>query len=127
MTWHEGLRIVTPVRAILDGIAVHAGDRFLDQAVRTGRGRGLLGLADLRTIETARTRARLAALEVQTAGAGLSTRSYAPPLQRLDGVEYGREHKGPMDGPDREEAGPQRSPASVCLAEWSGRDALRRD
>ena len=35
---------------------------------------------------------------------------------------YGHGHAGPMDGPDREEAGPQRSPASVCLEIWSGRE-----
>jgi predicted transcriptional regulator of viral defense system len=65
LTWHEGLRIVTPARAILDGIAVHIGDRFIDQSVATGRDRGLLGPADLRRIEIARTRARLVALEGQ--------------------------------------------------------------
>jgi len=65
LTWHEGLRIATPVRAILDGIATHIGDRFVDQAVETGRNRGLLGAADLRRIDIARARARLAALEAQ--------------------------------------------------------------
>ncbi|MEI7742871.1 MAG: type IV toxin-antitoxin system AbiEi family antitoxin domain-containing protein [Chloroflexota bacterium] len=63
LAWHEGLRIATPVRAILDGIAIHVGDRFIDQAVETGRDRGLLGPADLRRIEIARAKARLAALE----------------------------------------------------------------
>lgn len=65
LAWHEGLRIVTPARAVLDGIAAHIGDRFIDQAVETGRGRGLLGPADVRRIEIARARARLAALEAQ--------------------------------------------------------------
>ena len=65
VTWHEGLRIATPARAILDGIAAHIGDRFIDQAVAAGRGRGLLGPADLRRIEIAMARARLAALQAQ--------------------------------------------------------------
>ena len=63
LTWFEGLRIATPARAILDGIATHIGDRFVDQAVETGRARGLLGTTDLRRIEIARAKARLAALE----------------------------------------------------------------
>ena len=65
VTWHEGLRIATPARAILDGIAAHIGERFIDQAVETGRDRGLLGASDVRRIEVARARARLAALEAQ--------------------------------------------------------------
>ena len=64
LTWHEGLRIATPARAILDGIATNIGDRFVDQAVDNGRNRGLLGAADLRRIDIARAKARLAALEV---------------------------------------------------------------
>jgi predicted transcriptional regulator of viral defense system len=64
LTWLEGLRIATPGRAILDGIATHIGDRFVDQALDTGRVRGLLGTTDLRRIEIARAKARLAALEI---------------------------------------------------------------
>jgi len=63
LTWFEGLRIATPARAILDGIATHVGARFIDQAVETGRARGLLGTTDLRRIGIAQARARLAALE----------------------------------------------------------------
>jgi predicted transcriptional regulator of viral defense system len=65
LTWHEGLRIVTPARAILDGVATHIGDRFIDQALETGLERGLLGATEIRRIEIARARARLAALERQ--------------------------------------------------------------
>jgi predicted transcriptional regulator of viral defense system len=63
LDWLEGLRIATPARAILDGIATHIGDRFIDEAVASATKRGLLRTADLRRIDIARTRARLAALE----------------------------------------------------------------
>lgn len=39
---HEGIPIVTPYRAILDGIEAHLGPRLLGQAVETAAGRGLL-------------------------------------------------------------------------------------
>ncbi len=62
-TWLEGLRITTPARTILDGIATHVGEQFIDQAIASGRFRGLLGDADLRRIEIARARQRVVALE----------------------------------------------------------------
>ena len=39
---HEGIPIVTPYRAILDGIEAHLGTRLLDQAIETAAARGLL-------------------------------------------------------------------------------------
>ena len=48
---HEGIPIVTPYRAILDGIEAHLGPRLLDQAIETAAARGLLRreqLADVR-------------------------------------------------------------------------------
>jgi predicted transcriptional regulator of viral defense system len=42
VTLHEGIAIVTPYRAILDGIEVHLGPRLLDQAVQNAAARGLL-------------------------------------------------------------------------------------
>jgi len=51
VTLHEGIPIVTPYRAILDGIEVHLGPRLLDQAIGNAEARGLLTrdqLADLK-------------------------------------------------------------------------------
>lgn len=48
---HEGIPIVTPYRAILDGIEARLGPRLLDQAIETAAARGLLRreqLADVR-------------------------------------------------------------------------------
>lgn len=42
VTLHEGIPIVTPYRAILDGVEAHLGPRLLDQAIETAAGRGLL-------------------------------------------------------------------------------------
>jgi predicted transcriptional regulator of viral defense system len=42
VTWHEGIPIVTPYRAILDGIEANLGARLIEQAVDTATRRGLL-------------------------------------------------------------------------------------
>ena len=62
-TWLEGLRVATPARAIRDGIATHVGQQFIDQAIETGRQRGVLTMRDLRRIEIDQLRQRLASLE----------------------------------------------------------------
>lgn len=54
ITRHEGIPVVTPLRAILDGIARHLDGRLLDQAVASGRGRGLLLEGELADVEVAR-------------------------------------------------------------------------
>jgi hypothetical protein len=69
LTWLEGLRIATPTRAILDGIATHIGQQFIDPAIETGRQRGLLTQHDLRRIEIAQLRQRLQILERLDQGA----------------------------------------------------------
>jgi len=51
VTRHEGIPIVTPYRAILDGIDGHLGQRLLGQAIDNAKARGLLTreqLADVR-------------------------------------------------------------------------------
>lgn len=51
VTRHEGIPIVTPYRAILDGIDSHLGPRLLGQAIDNAKARGLLTreqLADVR-------------------------------------------------------------------------------
>jgi hypothetical protein len=63
LTWLEGLRIATPTRAILDAIATNVGQQFIDQAIETGKQRGLLTQHDLRRIEIAQLRQRLQILE----------------------------------------------------------------
>jgi predicted transcriptional regulator of viral defense system len=40
--WHEGIPIVTPERAILDGIEQALGWELIDQAIETARSRGLV-------------------------------------------------------------------------------------
>jgi predicted transcriptional regulator of viral defense system len=42
VTRYEGITIVTPYRAILDGIERHLGPRLLDQAIENAKARGLL-------------------------------------------------------------------------------------
>jgi predicted transcriptional regulator of viral defense system len=42
VTRHEGIPIVTPYRAILDGIDSHLGPRLLGQAIDNAKARGLL-------------------------------------------------------------------------------------
>jgi predicted transcriptional regulator of viral defense system len=46
-TLHEGIPIVTPFRAILDGIEGRLGERLLGQAIENGERRGLLTPAEL--------------------------------------------------------------------------------
>ncbi len=55
VTGHDGLAIVTPARAIVDGIAAALGDRFVDQAIATARERNLLTSREEQGIELART------------------------------------------------------------------------
>ncbi len=69
LTWLEGLRIATPTRAILDAIATNIGQQFIDQAIETGKQRGLLTKQDLRRIEIAQLRQRLQILERLDQGA----------------------------------------------------------
>jgi predicted transcriptional regulator of viral defense system len=42
ITMHEGIPIVSPYRAILDGIEAHLGRRLIEQAIETATARGLL-------------------------------------------------------------------------------------
>jgi predicted transcriptional regulator of viral defense system len=42
VTRHEGIAIITPLRAIRDGIERHLGEHLIEQAVRTARERGLI-------------------------------------------------------------------------------------
>lgn len=65
VTGHEGLAIVTPARAIVDGITTALGDRFVDQAIRTARERNLLTTREEQVVELARTTER--ARQLQTA------------------------------------------------------------
>ena len=69
LTWLEGLRIAAPTRAILDAIATNIGQQFIDQAIETGKQRGLLTQQDLRRIEIAQLRQRLQILERLDQGA----------------------------------------------------------
>lgn len=48
---HEGIPIVTPYRAILDGIEAHLGRRLLDQAIANAINRGLLTRAQRADVE----------------------------------------------------------------------------
>lgn len=54
VTWHEGIPVVTPRRAILDGIEQNLGSDLIDQAIDTAQSRGILRSDDIRSIETAR-------------------------------------------------------------------------
>lgn len=54
VTWHEGIPIVTPKRAILDGIEQHLGSELIDQAIDTAKTRGVLRRRDLAEINDAR-------------------------------------------------------------------------
>ncbi len=58
VTGHEGLAIVTPARAIVDGITTGLGDRFVDQAIGTAHERNLLTTHEELGVELARTAAR---------------------------------------------------------------------
>lgn len=54
VTGHDGLAIVTPARAILDGITTALGDRLVDQAIGTARERNLLTTREEQGVELAR-------------------------------------------------------------------------
>jgi predicted transcriptional regulator of viral defense system len=45
-TWHEGIPIVTPARAIRDGIETHVGTHLIGQAIATARERGAITKAE---------------------------------------------------------------------------------
>lgn len=63
VTGHNGLAIVTPARAIVDGIATALGDRFVDQAIATARERNLLTTREEQGVELARTMERTRQLQ----------------------------------------------------------------
>jgi predicted transcriptional regulator of viral defense system len=50
ITKFEGVAVVTPERAILDGIERHLDNRLIDQAIDTARARGLLKANELKRI-----------------------------------------------------------------------------
>lgn len=64
VTGHDGLAIVTPARAIIDGIRAAVGERFVEQAIATARERNLLTTREEQEIELVRVRQRVAQLEV---------------------------------------------------------------
>ena len=53
-THHDGIPVVTPMRAILDGVERHLDARLLDQAIAGGRARGLLLRDEIEALEEAR-------------------------------------------------------------------------
>jgi predicted transcriptional regulator of viral defense system len=61
--WHEGLAIVTPARAILDGIETNVGQRFIDEALEAARRENLLRTSDEHMIEMALLNQRVRQLE----------------------------------------------------------------
>ena len=63
VTGHEGLAIVTPARAIVDGITAALGDRFVDQAIGIARERNLLTTREEQGVELARTMERARRLQ----------------------------------------------------------------
>lgn len=54
VTNHEGIAVVTPLRAILDGIERHLDGRLIDQAITNASNRGLLLRDERATVEAAR-------------------------------------------------------------------------
>lgn len=54
VTWHDGIPIVTPRKAILDGVEQRLGGELIDQAIETARRRGALSERDLHAIDAAR-------------------------------------------------------------------------
>ncbi len=58
VTEHDGLDIVTPVRAIIDAIEDDLGDRFVEQAFVTARKRNLLTTLDEKRIRRVQARHR---------------------------------------------------------------------
>ena len=63
VTGHEGLAIVTPARAIVDGITTALGDRYVDQAIGIARERNLLTTREEQGVELARTMERARRLQ----------------------------------------------------------------
>lgn len=57
-TLHEGIRIVTPYRAILDGIDARLGRRLLDHAIDSAAARGLLDQSQLASMKGATRQGR---------------------------------------------------------------------
>jgi predicted transcriptional regulator of viral defense system len=55
VTRHEGIPVVTPRRAILDGIEAHIRHGLIEQAIETARGRGSITRADAAELELALT------------------------------------------------------------------------
>lgn len=51
VTRHEGIPVVTPARAILDGIETHLRAGLIEQAIETAQARGLLRPIDLKRIQ----------------------------------------------------------------------------
>jgi len=60
---YQGLAIVTPARAIVDGITTALGDRFVDQAIGTARERNLLTTREEQGVELARAMERAQQLQ----------------------------------------------------------------
>lgn len=58
-TYVEGLAIVTPARAILDGIEANLGQRFIDEALAAAQSRNLLSKSERRQIDVALAAQRL--------------------------------------------------------------------
>lgn len=51
VTRHEGIPVVTPYRAILDGIEAYLGPRLLNQAIENAEARGLLTRDELADVK----------------------------------------------------------------------------
>jgi predicted transcriptional regulator of viral defense system len=60
-TLHEGIPIVTPRRAILDGIEAGLRDGLIDQAIKTAQARGLIRTSDLALLDQSRRAAKRSA------------------------------------------------------------------
>jgi predicted transcriptional regulator of viral defense system len=54
LTWHEGIRIVTPARAIEQAIETHVAPHLVGQAIETARQRGALTPYQLERLERLR-------------------------------------------------------------------------
>lgn len=53
ITLYEGIPVVTPAKAILDGIGRHLDQRLINQAIETARRRGLITREQIATLERA--------------------------------------------------------------------------
>jgi len=51
IAWHEGIPVVTPRRAILDGVEAHLRRGLIQQAIETAGKRGLITRGEARQIE----------------------------------------------------------------------------